>query len=181
MIRIEVSLRKKRRLWQSISFCHPSVRSRESRRITLFFFFFFFFVYSVEFSHLVWHASWIYNPPCSLYKYVNQNDLLWKLWEGRLLCYPHMHVRPTLNLCCILFSITGHWKAPADGIFAVQVKEYCDVTKPWKMRKSHEMGSDVWASRKGSVTHGRLWHRASSALLFDSFWNHRDNQLCKYC
>lgn len=40
MIRIEVSLRKKRRSWQSISFCHPSVRSRESRRIALFIFFF---------------------------------------------------------------------------------------------------------------------------------------------
>lgn len=120
----------------------------------------------MKFSHLVWHASWIYNPPCSLYKYVNQNDLLWKLWEGTLLCYPHMHVRPTQNPCCILFSITGHWKAPADVIFAMQVKEYCDVTKPWKMRKSHEMRSGVWASRRGSVTHGRLWYRTSSTLFY---------------
>lgn len=140
-----------------------------------------FIVHLVEFSHLVWHTSWIYNPPWSLYKYVNQNDLLGKLWEGTLLCYPHMHVRPTQKPCCILVSITGRWKAPADVIFAMQVKEYCDVTKPWKMRKSHEMESGVWASRGGSVTHGRLWHRKLSTLLHDSSWNHRDNQLCKYC
>lgn len=121
-------------------------------------------MHSLEFCHLVWHTSWIYNPSWSLYKYVNQNDLLGKLWEGTLLCYPHMHVRPTQKHCCILVSITGRWKAPADVIFAMQVKEYSDVTKPWKMRKSHEMESGVGASRGGSVTHGRLWHSTSSAL-----------------
>lgn len=143
-------------------------------------------MYSVEFSHLVWHTSWIYNPLCSLYKHVNQNDLLWKLWEGTLLCYPHMHVRPTQNPCCILFSITECWKAPADVIFAMQVKEYCDVTKPWKMRKSHEMGlvcelAELDQSHMGGSDTGRAqysftqivlepWRQWALQILLESWW-----------